>query len=196
MKITRRNALKIIGATPVAAGVALGEAAAAEQAMTHAGHVMPATPAHQAMAAKGPYKPTFFTAHEYATVTLLGDLIVPKDEKSGSASDAGVPQFIDFTMTDRPYHQTPMRGGLNWLDHESRERFGRAFIDTAVTEERVESGVGQRQQREAGPPQGVEPVAQVGKVTPIQDIHHRGESLVARAAQVSQVLAAAARQAS
>jgi hypothetical protein len=130
MEITRRNALKIIGATPVAAGVALGEAAA-EQAMTPAGHVMPATPAHQAMAAKGPYKPTFFTAHEYATVTLLGDLIVPKDEKSGSASDAGVPQFIDFTMTDRPYYQTPIRGGLNWLDHESRQRFGKAFIDCA-----------------------------------------------------------------
>ena len=131
MEITRRNALKIIGATPVAAGVALGEAAAAEQAHGAAGHVMPATPAHQAMAAKGPYKPTFFTAHEYATVTLLGDLIVPKDEKSGSASDAGVPQFIDFTMTDRPYHQTPIRGGLNWLDHESRQRFGKAFIDCA-----------------------------------------------------------------
>jgi gluconate 2-dehydrogenase gamma chain len=131
MEITRRNALKIIGATPVAAGVALGEAAAAEQAMTHAGHVMPATPAHQAMAAKGPYKPTFFTAHEYATVTLLGDLVVPKDEKSGSASDAGVPQFIDFTMTDRPYYQTPMRGGLHWLDHESRQRYGKAFVDCA-----------------------------------------------------------------
>jgi hypothetical protein len=131
MEITRRNALKIIGATPVAAGVALGEGVAAEQATAHAGHVMPATPAHQAMAAKGPYKPTFFTAHEYATVTLLSDLIIPKDEKSGSASEAGVPQFIDFTMTDRPYYQTPMRGGLKWLDHESRQRFEKAFIDCA-----------------------------------------------------------------
>jgi len=130
MEITRRNALKIIGATPVAAGVALGEAAA-EQAMTPGGHVMPATPAHQAMAAKGPYKPTFFTAHEYATVTLLGDLIIPKDEKSGSASEAGVPQFIDFTMTDRANYQSPMRGGLRWLDHESRQRFGKAFVDCA-----------------------------------------------------------------
>lgn len=131
MEITRRNALKIIGATPVAAGVALGDGVAATQDSPHAGHVMPATPAHQAMAAKGPYKPTFFTPHEYATVTLLGDLIIPRDARSGSASDAGVPQFIDFTVTDRPYYQTPMRGGLRWLDHESRQRFGKAFVDCA-----------------------------------------------------------------
>jgi len=130
MEITRRNALKIIGATPVAAGVALGEAAA-EQTMAQPGHVMPATPAHQAMAARGPYKPKFFTAHEYATVTLLGDLIVPKDEKSGSASDAGVPQFIDFTMTDRLDMQTPVRGGLRWLDHEANLRFGKPFVKCA-----------------------------------------------------------------
>ena len=129
MEITRRNALKIIGATPVAAGVALGEAAA-EQTPAHSGHVMPATPAHQAMTAKG-YVPKFFTAPEYATVTLLGDLIIPRDEKSGSASDAGVPQFIDFTMADRPNYQTPMRGGLRWLDHESRQRFGKAFVECA-----------------------------------------------------------------
>jgi hypothetical protein len=130
MEITRRDALKIIGTTPVAAGVAFGESAAAQQAPAHAGHVMPATPAHQAMTTKN-YAPTFFTAHEYATVTLLGDLIIPKDEKSGSASDAGVPQFIDFTMTDRLNYQMPMRGGLRWLDHESRQRFGKAFVDCA-----------------------------------------------------------------
>ena len=133
MEITRRNALKIIGATPVAAGVALGESAAAEQTPAHSGHVMPATPAHQAMTAKS-YAPKFFTPHEYATVTLLGDLIIPRDEKSGSASDAGVPQFIDFTMTDRLNYQTPMRGGLNWLDHESRQRFGKSFIECAAAD--------------------------------------------------------------
>lgn len=133
MEITRRNALKIIGATPVAAGVALGDSAAG-QALAHSGHVMPATPAHQAAAAKGPYTPKFFTAHEYATVTLLGDLIIPRDEKSGSASDAGVPQFIDFTMTDRPVYQTPMRGGLRWLDHEANGRFGKSFVDCAAAD--------------------------------------------------------------
>ena len=129
MKITRRNALKIIGATPVAAGVALGEAAAAEQAMAPAGHVMPATPAHQAMAAKGPYKPTFFTAHEYATVVVLVDLIIPRDERSGSATDAGVPEFMDFMMVDEPRRQTAMRGGLALIDRLCEQRFDKRFLE-------------------------------------------------------------------
>jgi gluconate 2-dehydrogenase gamma chain len=129
MEITRRNALKILGATPVAAGLGLGDGQAA-QAPAHAGHVM--TAAHQAAATgKGPYKPTFFTTHEYATVTLLGNLIIPKDDRSGSASDAGVPPFIDFTLTDQPFLQTQVRGGLRWLDHESRQRFGKAFVECA-----------------------------------------------------------------
>ena len=128
MDITRRNALKIIGATPVAAGIGLTEAAATEQA--HLAHTQAgAKPA--AGARKGPYKPKFFNAHEWATVSLLANIIVPKDEKSGSATDAGVPEFIDFMMVDRPEAQTPMRGGLRWLDAESNARFGKTFREAA-----------------------------------------------------------------
>ncbi len=128
MEITRRNALKIIGGTPVAAGLGLGDT----EAQTPAPAAHPVAAAHQAAAAsKGPYKPKFFTAHEYATVTLLADTIVPKDDRSGSASDAGVPQFIDFTMTERLDKQTPMRGGLRWLDHEANLRFGKPFTKCA-----------------------------------------------------------------
>ena len=127
MEITRRNALKIIGGTPVAAGLGLGDTEAQPPPPAH-----PVAAAHQAAAAaKGPYKPKFFTAHEYATVTLLADTIVPKDDRSGSASDAGVPQFIDFTMTDRLDMQTPVRGGLRWLDHEAHLRFGKPFVKCA-----------------------------------------------------------------
>jgi len=127
MEITRRNALKIIGGTPVAAGLGLGDTEAQTPPPAH-----PVAAAHQAAAAaKGPYKPKFFTAHEYATVTLLADTIVPKDDRSGSASDAGVPQFIDFTMTDRLDMQTPVRGGLRWLDHEANLRFGKPFVKCA-----------------------------------------------------------------
>ena len=127
MEITRRNALKIIGGTPVAAGLGLGDTEAQTPPPAH-----PVAAAHQAAAAaKGPYKPKFFTAHEYATVTLLADTIVPKDDRSGSATDAGVPQFIDFTMTDRLDMQTPVRGGLRWLDHEANLRFGKPFVKCA-----------------------------------------------------------------
>jgi hypothetical protein len=53
----------------------------------------------------------FFTEHEMATITILGDIIIPKDAKSGSASDAKVPEFIEFIVKDIPDHQLPMRGG-------------------------------------------------------------------------------------
>jgi hypothetical protein len=59
--------------------------------------------------------PKFFTDAEMATITVLGDIIIPKDDVSGSASDAKVPDFIEFIVKDMPDHQTPMRGGLRWL---------------------------------------------------------------------------------
>jgi len=72
---------------------------------------------------------TFFTPEEMATITILGDIIIPKDEVSGSASDAKVPEFIEFIVKDMPEHQTPMRGGLRWLDVQCLHRWGKAFKD-------------------------------------------------------------------
>jgi gluconate 2-dehydrogenase gamma chain len=74
-------------------------------------------------------KGKFFTEHEMATITLLADIIIPKDEVSGSASDAKVPEFIDFIVRDMPQHQVPMRGGLRWLDMECLKRFEKTFKD-------------------------------------------------------------------
>jgi gluconate 2-dehydrogenase gamma chain len=72
---------------------------------------------------------TFFTAHEMATITVLADIIIPRDEVSGSASDAKVPDFIEFMVKDQPEHQIPMRGGLRWLDMQSLKRFEKSFVD-------------------------------------------------------------------
>jgi len=72
---------------------------------------------------------TFFTPGEMATITVLGDIIIPKDEHSGSASDAKVPDFIEFIVKDIPSHQIPMRGGLRWLDVQCLNRYGKAFKD-------------------------------------------------------------------
>ena len=80
------------------------------------------------------FAPKFFTAHEWETVEVLVDLVIPRDERSGSATDAGVPEFMDFMMIDREEGQTPMRGGLAWLDNESRERFKKAFKDCVEQE--------------------------------------------------------------
>ncbi len=72
-------------------------------------------------------KEKYFTAPELATLAVLSDIIIPADKKSGSASQSGVPQFIEFMVKDQPNWQTPFRGGLAWLDQESRKRFGKIF---------------------------------------------------------------------
>lgn len=84
--------------------------------------------------ASPPLRPGFFTPTELETVTVLSDLIIPRDEKSGSATDAGVPEFLDFVMLEWPEHQTPVRGGLAWLDRESTRRFSKPFRDAAPAE--------------------------------------------------------------
>jgi gluconate 2-dehydrogenase gamma chain len=74
-------------------------------------------------------KEKFFTAEEMATITILGDIIIPKDTVSGSASDAKVPDFIEFIVKDMPNHQIPMKGGLRWLDMQCLTRYNKAFKD-------------------------------------------------------------------
>jgi gluconate 2-dehydrogenase gamma chain len=79
---------------------------------------------------------TFFTPHEMATISILCDIIIPADGVSGSATDAKVPEFIEFIVKDMPNHQTPMRGGLRWLDMQSNKQFGKSFKD-ANAQERI-----------------------------------------------------------
>jgi hypothetical protein len=80
-------------------------------------------------------EPAFFTAAEMATITVLGDIIIPRDSISGSASDAKVPAFIEFIVKDMPEHQTPIRGGLRWLDLQCLNRFARAFAECELIQQ-------------------------------------------------------------
>jgi len=70
----------------------------------------------------------FFDEHEMKTITHLADMIIPKDDQSGSASDAGVPAFIEFIVKDMPQHQLPMRGGIKWLDIQCMKRYNSDFL--------------------------------------------------------------------
>lgn len=74
------------------------------------------------------FSQTFFNTHEMATIAVLADIIIPADEVSGSATEAKVPEFIEFIVKDMPYHQVPLRGGLMWLDNESNRRFNKIFV--------------------------------------------------------------------
>jgi hypothetical protein len=72
---------------------------------------------------------TFFSEEEMRMVAVLSDIIIPADETSGSATDAGVPDFIEFMMKDYPPFQVPTRGGLMWLNNQCRSRFGSTFLE-------------------------------------------------------------------
>jgi hypothetical protein len=80
-------------------------------------------------------EPNFFTEHEMATITILSDIIIPKDAVSGSATDAKVPEFIEFIVKDMPDHQVPMRGGLKWLDLHSYKKHAKAFTECSSKEQ-------------------------------------------------------------
>ena len=86
---------------------------------------------HKLMAEK------FFNDHEMATIAILCDIIIPADEKSGSATQAKVPEFIEFIVKDMPNNQTPVRGGLSWLDVQCNKQFGKPFTD-CTPEQRIQ----------------------------------------------------------
>ena len=125
--ISRRDALRMLGAAPIAGALAW-PSASLERATRFAALVQvhePATPA---------YAPKFFTAHEWATMRLLSDIIIPRDDRSGSATDAKAPEFIDFMLAEKDTRERTriaMRGGLAWLDTECRARFGTDFLSSS-----------------------------------------------------------------
>jgi hypothetical protein len=80
------------------------------------------------------YQPKVFSAHEWRTVRVLVDMVIPRDARSGSATDAGVPEFMDVFMETRQNMRTWMRTGLTWLDDECRKRFSKAFVDCDATQ--------------------------------------------------------------
>jgi len=128
--VNRRKMLKVLGAAPALAGIAWTEAEA-QQAHQHAQQARRSATGAKAAA----YKPKYFTAHEMATVTALANLIIPKDERSGNATDAGVPEYIDFMMVDQPDRQLLMRGGIRWLDSECRRRYGQPFVKATAAQQ-------------------------------------------------------------
>ncbi len=129
--LKRREMLKVLGAVPAAALLPAG-AAVAEMSMPHTSAMSAAVPA-----AAAAYGPKTLSAHEYKTVTVLSDIIIPADERSGSATQADVPEFIDdwLGVTDGSQLDS-VRGGITWLDLESNRAYGHDFIDASDSEKK------------------------------------------------------------
>jgi gluconate 2-dehydrogenase gamma chain len=122
--LDRREALALLAGAPLAAAFQWAPDSVREAAAR----------AREVIARGAPYVPKQFTPHEWQTVRILVDLILPKDERSGGATDAGVPEFMDFMLGDDPELAVPVRGGLAWLDHECHDRYGKTFVDCGDAE--------------------------------------------------------------
>lgn len=137
--MNRRESLKAIGITTLSAGVLLDacKPKAKEQTATEPADKDANTDRQVAEVERDKKlrAETFFTPHEMATITILGDIIIPKDDRSGSASDAKVPEFIEFIVKDMPDHQLPMRGGLRWMDVQCLNRYNKPFKDCTAAQQ-------------------------------------------------------------
>jgi gluconate 2-dehydrogenase gamma chain len=79
--------------------------------------------------AGGPgYKPACFTRHHFQTLRLLADMIIPADEHSPGAADAGAAEFIDFLSSRNPDMAAIFNGGLAWLDHYMQKKYAADFL--------------------------------------------------------------------
>lgn len=137
----RRKYLKVLGLTTVSGSLLLDACKNADvKAKEKAVASDPSTLPYDRMEEeKAIYKKvigdTFFTPHEMTTIAVLSDIIIPADDISGSATQAKVPDFIEFIVKDKPDFQTPMRGGLRWLDMQMSKFYGTSFKDSTAQQQ-------------------------------------------------------------
>lgn len=131
----RRDSLKALAIGSLTVGTLLSgcEPKKGEDAADSSGEKYGRTP-EEAQRDAELLKDRFFTEPEMATIAILADIIIPADAHSGSATDAKVPDFIEFMAKDQPRLQTPLRGGLKWLDVQSLKRFGSSFAKSTADE--------------------------------------------------------------
>jgi len=119
--VSRRGVLRS-AATALGAGLAPAGAAPVQ-------HIHQATTGEKTLASAS--RPKFFNPHEYATLRRLSELIIPADEHSGSALDAGAPEFIDLLCGQNSRLASIFTGGLLWLDRETQRRHGKNFVEAS-----------------------------------------------------------------
>jgi gluconate 2-dehydrogenase gamma chain len=126
--VTRRDILKTLAAGAVSGSVLqVIPAQAAEYAHQVVHNEKSSSPA-------GKYVPKFFSPHQYEMLTTLSDTIIPKDEKSGGAVEAGAPEFIDLLTSENEEYQLALGGGLQWLDSYCSDRYSNVFLDCTPDE--------------------------------------------------------------
>ncbi|WP_316822662.1 gluconate 2-dehydrogenase subunit 3 family protein [Pedobacter gandavensis] len=137
--MNRRDSLKVLGLTAISSAVLLDACKPGEPKATATAEAgdHPGREEWEVLRDKTLMEEKFFSPHEMATIAVLSDIIIPKDDISGSATEAKVPEFIEFIVKDMPEHKTPMRGGLRWLDLQCLNRWEKPFKDVSA-EQKIE----------------------------------------------------------
>jgi gluconate 2-dehydrogenase gamma chain len=128
--VSRREILKSLSMTAVAGSVLQ---AIPLEAAEYAHHLIDA---ERADANAGGYAPKFFNAHQYATLRMLCETILPADADSGGAIEAGAPEFIDLLTSENPHFQQQLGGGLMWLDSTCEDRYGNLYVNCAAQQQK------------------------------------------------------------
>jgi gluconate 2-dehydrogenase gamma chain len=125
MSISRRDLIKSLSLT-AAAGSMLGVVP-----LTAAETARRMVSAHKAVSSSGEYAPKFFPEHQYKTLRALCQAIIPSDQESGGAIEAGAPEFLDLLSSENKDLQLQLGGGIMWLDSTCRERYGQTYLQCA-----------------------------------------------------------------
>jgi hypothetical protein len=123
-QFSRRDLLRNIGTS-----VALATYGAGVVTPSAAQHIHNAVAAQKAATPKGPYAPKCFTAHEFATLQKLSELIIPADDHSPGAREAGAAEFIDYMGSNSTDLAEIFTGGIGWLDREMQRRYEADFLN-------------------------------------------------------------------
>jgi gluconate 2-dehydrogenase gamma chain len=125
MSISRRQLIKSLSVTAAAGSMLrVVPLAAAETAHRRVS-------AHKAAASSEEYTFKFFPKHQYKTLRALCALIIAPDQESGSAVEAGAPEFIDSLSSENKDLQRQLRSGIMWLDVTCVERYGQTCLQCA-----------------------------------------------------------------
>ncbi len=128
--VTRRDVLRTLAAGAVGGSVLKvipAQAAEFAHQMVHK---------EKAVAPAAKYTPKFFDAHQWETLNSLCETIIPKDEKSGGAIEAGAPEFIDLLTSENPEFQVKLGGGLLWLDARCVDQYGKTYLECAAEQKK------------------------------------------------------------
>ena len=129
--VSRRDILRTL-AVGAAAGSVLQVIPAEAAAFIHQ-----AVRKEKAASPAASYTPKYFSAAQYATLIALCEIIIPKDEKSGGAVEAGASEFIDLLTSENEKYQLRLGGGLSWLDNLCTDKYGKVFLE-CTTEQKKE----------------------------------------------------------